>query len=232
MKIISEEFKEYCVKSLFVLGMVTLVSAFIIGYFAAMSVRMKHFTVDRTFYFLSVRADPGTVSVAAKSEYSEGGAGYTFTSGKNNYVALAGYNDEREATIVRDNLKAKGKECEIVPLKVDSFYFTDKKEVAVYEETRGFVNTLLSCVDLAYETANRLEEGRFTQKEAGRVLGEIGGVLEGAEATNVPAAAKLAREGSEKCDEITEDIIYAKEVRYLQLMLSEGIYDLQKLFVL
>lgn len=226
------EVKEFILKNLFVLGMVSLFSSVIIGYFATLSVRMKNFTVDRTFYFLSVKVQAETAAVVAKSEYSDGGAGYTFVHDGQDYVALAGYNTEREAQIVSDSLKTRGRETEIVSLTVDTFYFTDRKEVEAFEGVYGFVHTVLQCIDLLYETANELDEGGFTQEEARRVLKEICGVIAQAGEGGVTRVTELTRASVNKCTEIVNGVIYAKDVRYTQLLLSEGIYDLQELFEL
>lgn len=224
--------KEFVLKNLLILGMVSLFSAIVVGYFAAISVRMKNFTVDRTFYFLSVKVEAETAAVVAKSEYSDGGAGYTFTYNGVNFVGLASYNSEREAQVVSDGLKKRGRDTEIVALAVDTFYFTDRREVESYEGTYGFVNTALQCIDLLYATANGLDGGEFTQEEARRVMKEISAVLSQAGEKSVAAVEKLTCAGLKKCAEITDGVIYAKDVRCLQMQLSEGIYNLQKVFAL
>lgn len=224
--------KDFILKNVLIAGMVCLFSTVIVGYFAALSARMKNFTVNRTFYFLSVKAAAETAAVLAQSEYTDGGAGYTFQYGGEYYVGLAAYNTEREARLVQDTLKNRGRDTQIVSLTVDTFYFTDRKEIEAYENTHGFVTTVLQCVDLLYAAANGLDEGAFTQSEARGVLKEISGVISRAGEGGVADVAALSRAGVEKCAEITDGVIYAKDVRYLQLQLSEGVYNLQKVFAL
>ena len=224
--------KEFLLKNVFILGMVSLFSAVVVGYFAAISARTKDFTVDRTFYFLAVKAEAETAAVVSKSEYSYGGAGYTFTYDGVNYVGLASYNSESEARIIKEGLKNRGKETEIVELTVDTFYFTDRREVEKYEETCGFVNTALQCADLLYATANGLDSGELTQEEARRVIEEIRAVFSQAGEKGCAAVAEMTDAGEKKCAGIVSGVIYAKDVRCLQMQISEGIYNLQKVFAL
>ncbi len=215
---------------LFILGMGGMFIAVICLYSVAFALRTEEFTVNRTVYFLVLPAEESTSSVVAQDIYVSGGAGYVFSHKATQYVALAAYNDEWAARNVQGTLEKKGKETKILPLYIDTFYFKSKKEKENKGAIEGGVNTLLQCADLLYTTANGLETTRFTQGEARQIVSELQSVFNALKANAVAQTEVLLNYAVKKCREITSGIIYAKDVRYLQLLLLEGVYALQEAF--
>ncbi len=222
--------KNFFKKVLFFLGMGGVFIAVIGVYLVSFVFRTEEFKVERTVYFLVLPAEEATSSVVVQDIYVSGGAGYVFSHKATQYVALAAYNNEWAAKNVQGTLEKKGKQTQILPLEIDTFYFKSKKEKEIKGAVEGCINTLLQCADLLYTTANGLETTRFTQGEARQIITELQSVFNGLKTTAAPQTEDLLNFASKKCREITSGIIYAKDVRYLQLFLLEGVYGLQETF--
>lgn len=216
-------------RSLLSLGMGAMFLTFSLFFVGMMGMKTKKFTIDRTFYFLCEQSKKESISVSVQTNYLDGGAGYALTREDKNYVVLAAYNDLADAQKVAENLKVQ---TEVLPLELDTFYFTTAAQREVFSRVQGCVNTLLQCSDLLYKTANRLTMSEFTQREGRSIVQEIDLVLGGLLGEATEQTRNNLQAQKDKCKEILSDVIYAKDLRYLQLMMIEGIYDLQQEFSL
>jgi hypothetical protein len=200
---------------------------FLCSYIGAIAARTKKFTVDKTFYFLAEEAGE-SVSVFAQSVYNSGGAGYPYEADGKSYSVLAAYNALEEAQTVADTMAAKGRETTVLPVTVGTFYFTTRALAAEAEETEGVVTTVLQCADVLYSAANKLETGEYAQTEGRACIEGISLALNGLREEG--SAGELLVCGREKCAEIASGVVYAKDLRYLQIELIGGIIDLQKIY--
>jgi hypothetical protein len=209
------------------LGMGGVLFVFLCSYIGAIAARGKRFGVDRTFYFLAEEAGE-SVSVFAQSVYNGGGAGYLYESNGISYSVLAAYNALEEAQGVANTMAARGRETVLLPVTVGTFYFTTRARAAEAAATEGVVTTALDCADALYSSANKLERGEYTQAEGRACIAGIAAALKGA--ANGGAASAWLQTGIEKCAEIESGVVYAKDLRYLQIELIGGIVELQNFY--
>lgn len=220
--------KNYRVKIGLYLGMGGVLFLFLCSYIGAIAARSKKFTVDKTFYFLAEEAGE-SVAVFAQSVYNGGGAGYPYEAEGKYYSVLAAYNDLQAVQSVAETMEAKGKETSILTVTVGTFYFTTRTLIEEAEKTEGVVTTILQCADVLYAAANRLERGEYGQAEGRACVAGISAALGGIEGM-LEQAEELLLVAREKCDEIETGVVYAKDLRYLQIELIGGIAALQKYF--
>ena len=212
-------------------GFIGIFCCFFVGYFSVFCKRTKTFDLNRTYYLLCESSAEDRVETTAGIAYLSGAAGYVFTLSGQEKVALAAYTNGADAEIVAAIQATKGKETQIVEVTLGTFYFTDREQASVFEEVRGEIVTLIACADAILTIANGLENGKYTQEEGKRLVQDVEGVLCSlAEENTTELTAELLQEGKEKCSETKSGILYAKDLRYLQLMLIEGVYRWTKIF--
>ncbi len=190
----------------------------------------ESYVVDKTFYFLVLSVGEEDASDRAQDVYVNGGAGYVFSLEGAEYVGIASYADEASAAGVRDALAEKGKQTEILPLTVDTFWFSTRGQRAVRAQVEGCVNTLLQCITLLYNAANGLDSGEYTQREVRAAVTELRTVLNGLLRDAAAETKELLRGAARQCLGMMSSAVYAKDLRYLQLYLSEGICSWQNIF--
>ncbi len=212
------------------LGMGGVCLLFIVGVALSFLIAPKSYKVDTTFYFLVLPVEDKTVSAWSQNVYVSGGAGYVFTHEKQDYVALASYPTQAVAEGVQGTLQEKGQEVLILPLTLNALYFVGRENVEAQASVEGTVTTLLGCTQLLYNTANGVDSGQYTQNEARAVIDELKRVLVGLQSEGLAAFDNLLGGAVKECTAMTSGIIYAKDIRYLQLSLSHGLYSLQEVF--
>lgn len=222
--------KIFITELLLVAGMGAFFFVVIASFFVGMACRAEEVKIGRTFYFLVLPADEQTATVWAQNVYVNGGAGYSFLHDGTYYVALASYRTENEANNVRASLKQKGRQTKILPLTVDSFYFTTRAQKEEKQNIEDCVNTLLQCVDLLYNTANGVDTAQYTQEDSRAIVAELKTVLGALREKDTLRTEEILVSAINQCRGIISGTVYAKDIRYLQLFLSEKIYDLQKIY--
>ncbi|MBQ9081774.1 MAG: hypothetical protein IJY26_03985 [Clostridia bacterium] len=222
--------KKFFLEIAFMFGVGAIFIAVIAVSFATFFIGVEEFSVNRTFYFLVLDAKEETVDVLSQDAYVGGGAGYAFTYKSAHYVALASYPSETQAKTVQDTLEKKGTQTKILPLELNTLYFTTKAQRENKAQIEGCVNTLLQCITLLYNTANGVDTVQYTQREARAIINELQAVFKELRQNSPPQTESLLGGAERKCREITVGIVYAKDIRYLQLFLSEGLYNLQTVF--
>lgn len=218
-------------KAAFVLGMGVIFFLLLTVYLAAYSAKTESFAVDKTYYCVVRQTAAESVGVWSETAYLDGGAGYVVETDGDIFVALAAYERESQAKGVADALGRRGTACTILPLSIGTFYFTDRKRLAVYEQTKDCVFASLELAGLFYRLANGLSAGEYTQREAVSVLEESRKVLKTiCKGCGGGETERMLRECERKCRAILSDTILSSDVRYMQLQLIGGIYALQKVF--
>ena len=90
----------------------------------------------------------------------------------------------------------------------------------------GNLNTLDALSALAYDCANGLDTGEFTQSKAKEVVSAIKSGLNGLLAANPSNCftEKLMRLCAE-CDDKQKGFLYSKDMRYLQIALTDTVIN-------
>ena len=219
-------------KIAFIAGMGGIYIAFIVLVAACFFIKAERFEVQKTFYLLAVPIKEQSVSVSVQDVYTGGGAGYALNHGGKCYVVLSAYPTQAEAKTVQNLPQNKQKDMQIVALQVNTLYFNTKSERAVKESIQRGVRTLLNCIDILYQTANAIDTAQYTQRQAQGILREVHRTVSALQKDAPWQIGELLLQAGQKCMQTLQGIIYAKDVRYLQIHLCEGIYSLQNVFSL
>ena len=113
-------------------------------------------------------------------------------------------------------------------------YFKKRSEKQNAEKIAGCFRTMGSCIRHLYDIANSAETGEYTQQALKRSLSAVRGVLSrlaeenrGGVFTEISACAS---QSALKLSEIVRGTVYAKDIRYLQISLSDSYLTLAEEF--
>ena len=139
--------------------------------------------------------------------------------------SMACYFTEPAARAVQNTLSVRDISSRILEESGGTLYLTTNSEKRNAEKLKGCFHTLGDCISLLYDLATAAETGGYTQQELKRLLADVGGVLsrlseENREGifTGISACAATA---SAKVAQIRRDIVYSKDIRYIQVWLSD-----------
>ena len=183
---------------------------------------------ERGFYFVCYRMSDNAISASSLSETasSYGGAGYILSYGGNYYVTLSCYYKNDEAKAVCANLKKRDLNCTVLAVKTKEFRLASRNAEADGKLYLGNFNTLSSLSTLAYECANGLDTGKYSQSEAKRVLDSIADALNGLLKANPNNCFTAGlRELLKNCDEMRGGYLLSKNLRYIQIALADKIIN-------
>lgn len=177
-------------------------------------------SLEREYYLLVRDCEDATASAVAGQVYLAGGAGYLL--GEGNAVVLSGYFRVEDAERVQSSMAEKGVETRILTVKTRDF--TLKGEDAAQE--RAVVSnavTVETCARILYDAANGLERSSLSQEE-GRAA--VKGVVKSLKGLRIGNEGGLYDEwnaflmaAERRGTEIAEGIVFAKDLRYLQVEL-------------
>ena len=174
------------------------------------------------------------VPASAWDAYLGGGAGYVMSRGKTEYAVLSCYFNETDARTVKNNLGNKKISASVLEESGGMLYFKKRSEKQNAEKIAGCFRTMGSCIRLLYDIANSAETGEYTQQALKRSLSAVRGVLSrlaeenrGGVFTEISACAS---QSALKLSEIVRGTVYAKDIRYLQISLSDSYLTLAEEF--
>lgn len=204
---------------LFIVVLTLLVGVFEWNFRSAAEVQTGY-----TYYFLVRDCESATAGAVAGESYGSGGAGYLLEG--DNAVVLACYYDESDAAAVRDTMSAKGVSVRILTRSSNSF-----KLDADHASERARVEANARTVDAAsrvlYDAANSLERTEISQEEARAALKGVALSLAGLASENEGPLYALwnveVLRAERKCRELSEEIVFAKDLRYLQIGLCMAV---------
>lgn len=170
-----------------------------------------------------VKDDVLSADALSPTVSSYGGAGYVFEFGGAYYVTIACYYSENDANTVNASLKRRELDCTVVCAERDDYSLprAAQKNAALYA---GNLNTLQSLARLAYECANGLDTGAYSQTAAKSVLSDIASGLSGLKSANKSNCFtdEIARLSAE-CDAVAQGYIFSKDMRRLQIAVADCI---------
>lgn len=187
----------------------------------------------QNFYFLV--SEEEHVAVSAQSIYLSGGAGYIITRGREEYAVLACYQKEADARTVRDNLAIRQISTEILKESSGHLYLKSRSEKENAEKIKGFFSTLYSCTTFLGDVAIKAEKGEYSQRKLKETLQEVNKVLSCLARENKCLSEEFflyTTKASEKLNEMNRGVVYAKDIRYVQIYLSDCFLSLASRFSL
>lgn len=181
------------------------------------------------YWFLVRACEESTAAAVVGSVYLSGGAGYLIEEGGEQSVVLACYYTQTSAESVQSHLNGKGVETRILHLEPHDLALNGKNAA---QSARIEANASLadSCAKILYETANKLELTEYSQEEARAAVRGVVSSLAGLRAGNEGSFYELwnavlfgaERQGAE----LAEGILFAKDIRYLQVRLCYAIVNI------
>lgn len=181
------------------------------------------------YYLVCYRIADNTVSAGALSDTvaSYGGAGYVIGRGGGYYVTVSCYYNENDAKTVCAALKKRELDCTVLTAETPDYRLKGSSSNNAELFTGNFI-TLDSLSVMAYECANGLDTGEYTQSKAKGVAADILSGLNGLLKANSGncfsgGISKLAAE----CTERQSGFLYSKDMRYLQIAIIDVILNAQ-----
>ncbi len=186
---------------------------------------------SKTYYFLVKSCSETSLPVVSQDIYSAGGAGYYLEG--DDAVAIACYFKETSAQSVQRNLQSEGTETELLKRESGELILRGKKS-----GFKPLVESNLETVDqlahILYDTANGLERSEISQREAKAAVEGVASSLKGLREGNrdefFTAWNMGIREAERRSAELTQGLLFAKDLRYVQTMLCDKTVNLTNYF--
>ncbi|MBQ8657865.1 MAG: hypothetical protein IJ506_01915 [Clostridia bacterium] len=196
----------------------------VVGYCCFLNSRAV-IALDKDFYFLTIETQ--TVEASAIEIKRDGGAGFLLKSGKSAEVALSVYFSENEGNKIADLNKEKYEDLKVTHLNCGKLYLKRSVSNDEAKKLADAFDNLYGHILLLNEAILRLDNGQ-TQEASKRILKEISdnfGYLKNAYAGKYKTLASLYAKGEEALEAQIENIVFAKDLRYLLCELSKGYID-------
>ena len=188
-------------------------------------------SLEEKYYLLVRDCEDTTAAVVAGQIYSSGGAGYLLDTG--DLVALACYFSERDAEFVQGVMAEKGLTTHVVEISPEDFSLNGKRAEERAHITAN-ANTADTCARILYDTANGLERTELTQDEARAaltgVIKSLKGLREGNEGELYGLWNAALYEAEREGREVAAGILFAKDLRYIQIRLCLAISNIENYF--
>lgn len=186
---------------------------------------------EKSYYFLIKDTEEATATAVAGDVYSAGGAGY-FLEGEN-AVAIACYFKQSSAESVKKDLQENGTETRLVVKTPASLTLRGSKS-AYKAQIQSNLTTVDNFAHVLYETANGLERGELSQREARAALEGVVSSLKGLIEKNDVRIFTLwnlaLKEGERKGTELCKGLLFSRDLRYLQTLLCDKAVNLANYF--
>ena len=183
-------------------------------------------SLPQKYYFVVRECESTTASAVAGEVYLSGGAGYLYEVNGTSNVVLASYFTQTSAESVCRTLQEKGTEASVMTVAPREFVLRGSR-TAFASQIAANAATLDSCAHLLYDTANGLERAERSQDEARAAVRGVVSALSGLCEQNSDAFFTQwnlqLKAAVKKGKEIAEGILFAKDVRYMQVQLCIAI---------
>lgn len=205
-----------------VLGVFAFTVCLFVGLFSFYGRDRTTVALSKTYYFLVRDCEDTTASAVSGQVYLAGGAGYLLEEAGESAVVLSCYFVKTDAERVQGMMKEKDVETRLVEMKTSDFSLKGEK-AKFLQLVKGNAETVETCAKILYETANGLERASVTQATAraalGGVISSLKGLREGNEDELFSLWNSRLKEGERRAKELSEGIIFSKDLRYLQVEL-------------
>lgn len=186
-------------------------------------------SLDLTYYFLVRDCEDSTSAAVVGEVYSAGGAGYL----EGESVILACYYTKADARRVCSLMERRGEEVRVSSRSFDGLTLRGG-DAAYRDKICENAETADSIARLLYDTANGLETGNISQSSAKTNFKGAEDALNGLISLNSePIFQAWNRElyaAAAAIRERTGGILFAKDVRYVQISLCLSLLDLASCF--
>lgn len=214
----------------FIVGVAAVIVATVIICACAASCSGGNLTFKTCYYFVCYRITDNAISASSLSGTvsSYGGAGYILNYDDDYYVTVSCYYKRNDAEAVCASLKRRELECSVLEVKTEKYKlksYSAKKNAELY---LGNLNTLYSLSSLAYECANGLDTGAYTQEKAKDVVSSIkSGLISLLHANAGNCFMHGINAIIAECEDKERGFLYSKDMRYLQIAVIDLIVNIE-----
>ena len=194
--------------------------------FCAVTCSSGKLKFEKTYYFVYYRMSDNAISASSLSgaASSYGGAGYILSHNGNFYVTFSCYYRDNEAETVCSNLKKRDLECAVLKIATKEYKLQGRSANNNQNLYLGNLNTLSSLSSLAYECANGLDTGEYSQSSAKQILSSIMDSLKGLLKTNENNCFTQSIQSLiEECESVSGGFLLSKNMRYIQIAIIDKI---------
>ena len=212
----------------FIIAVAAVIAVTVLICVCAATCSQSTLTFKTTFCFVCYRAPENSVSASSLSGTvaSYGGAGYILNRDGEYYVTVSCYYSEKDAETICAGLKRRDLDCSVLTVKTEKYKLPNgyaKRNSKLYE---GNLNTLNSLSYLAYECANGLDTGEYSQGKAKEVISAIKSGLNGlSNANTANCFTQSLKRLYAECEDKQSGYIYSKDLRYIQIAIADTIIN-------
>ena len=210
----------------FIIMLSVILIATVIIIVGAVSCSGGKITFEETFFFVCYKKSDNAISAGSLSETASnlGGAGYILKYNEKYYVTLSCYYEEDEANDICAALKQRELECFVLKIETKEFklYGNSKQNKELF---KGNLKTFSSLSHLAYECANGIDTGAYSQNKAKSILANISDTLDGMLKSNGNNCfTEKIKSVIDECGKVS-GYLYSKNMRYIQIALADVIIN-------
>ncbi|MBE7084920.1 MAG: hypothetical protein E7368_02565 [Clostridiales bacterium] len=185
--------------------------------------------VSQNYYLLV--SDSTHVEASTHQIVLNGGAGYLLEMDGREYVTISAYPTRAEAEKVQSGLAEK---TTVLSVGRKQLYFKSAKEKKRAKQVVGALSCLEDAIEVLHQEISRLENGA-TQESSKKILQILKKQFDylGTEyGEEYEKFAKVCQWASEFIGAIMEDVVYARDMRYLECALCVSYHELTEEFSL
>lgn len=182
-----------------------------------------------SYYFVCcyIKDNALSASTLSVTVSSYGGAGYVLEYDGAYYVTVACYYTEREANTVCASLNRRELNCTVIAAEREEFSLLSRNARDRAELYTGNLNTLHSLSRLAYDCANGLDTGSYTQSTAKGVISDVENGLKGLKNANNNCFSGEIERLLAECSQAANGYVYSKNLRRLQIAIIDCILNVE-----
>ncbi len=181
---------------------------------------------EKTFYFLT--SEDTNVEAATYDVLLQGGAGYLLTIDKRERVVLSAYLSNEQGRAVAEEIEG----TKLLSLSTGKLYFKTLKQKRFAKTAVSALERLYSCLNVLTWEITRLDKGA-TQESSKRVLNGLAkqfAYMKKEHQSSYKGFAAVCKNAEESLRKMTSDIVFTRDLRFLQCELCIAYYQLSKEF--
>lgn len=218
------------INSPFIISVVTAIivtASIILGAICFSGISIQ-FEAEYYFICYAVRDNALSADAISNTVSSYGGAGYILEYGGNYYITVACYYSENEANRVKQNLLKRGLNCSVMNVETNNYSIKSLGAHGKEQLYLGNLNTLHALSELCYLCANGLDTGDYSQNSAKGVLADVVSGLNGLKSANTENCFYIEiKRLIAECDAIDSGYLYSKDMRKLQIAITDTIINIE-----
>lgn len=190
-------------------------------------------SLTQEYWFLVRDCEETTSAAVVVNTYLSGGAGYLIETDGEQTVVLACYYSEVSAQSVQRIMENKGVETRVVKYAPEDFELNGGN-ASLKTLIESNAETVDTCARILYDTANGLERSELSQEEARAALrgavSSLKGLREGNTKSDFGLWNTALSSAERRGREIASGIIFAKDLRYMQVQLCFSVSNMGEFF--